>query len=319
MSRYARQTVLPEFGAQGQDRLRAASLLVVGAGGLAASALPLLVGAGVGRIRLVDADMVAEDNLHRQTLFRIGDIGRLKVRAAAATLAALNPDCVVEPVQARVDPGNVVDLAGGCDLILDCADSFAVSFILSDLCRDSGRPLVSASAVALEGHVGAFCAGAPSLRAVFPSLPERLDSCATTGVLGPVVATMGALQAQIALAILAGIEPSPLGRMLGYDARRLRFGGFSFIGAAEPMAPWRFIAADATGPDDFVADLRHPEEGPLAPHATRIGVAAFGPGGPRPIPGQRAVMVCRSGQRAWNAAERLSQVWDGEIALIAMG
>lgn len=319
MSRYARQTILPELGDAGQARLRDARLLVVGAGGLAAAALPLLVGAGVGRIRLVDADHVAEDNLHRQTLFRMGDLGQSKVQAAAATLAALNPDCIVEPVAARLDPGNAVELAEGCDLILDCADSFAVSFILSDLCRDSLRPFVSASAVALEGHVGAFCAGAPSLRAVFPSLPERLDSCASTGVLGPVVATMGALQAQIALALLAGIAPAPLGRMVTFDAARLRFGGFSFLGAPEPEAPWPFIAEAALMPGDFVVDLRRPDEGAPVPNARRHNAAEFGPTGPRPGPDQRAVMICRSGQRAWTAAENLSRVWNGPIALIAMG
>src|SRR5690606_37700132 len=114
--------------------------------------LQYLVGAGVGRIRLVDPDAVERGNLHRQTLFREGDLGRAKATAAAETLAALNPACEVEAVRTRLDPGNAAGLAGGADLILDCADSFAVSYILSDLCRAASRPFISASVIGTDGY-----------------------------------------------------------------------------------------------------------------------------------------------------------------------
>lgn len=320
MSRYARQIAVQAFGADGQQRLRAALVLVVGAGGLAAPVLQYLVGAGVGRIRLVDSDRVERGNLHRQTLFREGDIGRAKVAAAAETLAGLNPDCEVDAVRARLDPGNAAGLADGADLILDCADSFAVSYILSDLCHDTGTPFVSASAIGTDGYVGAFCGGSPSLRAVFPDLPQRLGSCAADGVLGPVLGVIGGLQAQMALAILAEIAPSPLGRLVSYDARLHRFGGFDFAAAPEPARGPAFIAPLAITTQDFVADLRAEAEAPLVrPHALRLAVDAFGPTGPRPASGQRAVLCCRSGLRAWTAAERLAAVWPGEIALVALG
>jgi molybdopterin/thiamine biosynthesis adenylyltransferase len=320
MSRYARQMAVPVFGALGQERLRAARVLVVGAGGLAAPVLQYLVGAGLGRIRLVDFDRIERGNLHRQTLFRECDLGRTKVAAAAETLAALNPDCDVEAVQARLDPGNAAGLADGAELILDCADSFAASYILSDLCRDTCRPFISGSAIGTDGYVGAFCGGAPSLRAVFPDLPQRLGSCAEDGVLGPVLGVVGGLQAQMALAILADITPSPLGRLVSYDGRLHRFGGFDFTAAPEPAQGPAFIAPLAITTQDFVADLRAETEAPLArPYALRLPVEAFGSYGPRPAPGQRAVLCCRSGLRAWTAAKRLSAVWPGEIALVALG
>ena len=327
MSRYDRQIAVPGFGAVAQDWLRATRLLVVGAGGLAAPVLPYLVGAGVGHIRLVDPDRVDRGNLHRQTLFRESDIGARKACAAARSLRALNPEVEVEAIAQALDPANADALAEGCDLILDCADSFAVSYILSDLCRDSDRPLVSASVLGLEGYVGAFCGGAPSLRAVFPALPARMGSCAEDGVLGPVVGLLGSLQAQMALALAGRLDPSPLGRLVSVDAATLRFGGFGFHGAPEPAQSPRFIAASDLRSSDWIVDLRAATEAPLVhPDAQRLSVEGIATA-PPPAPGRRAVLCCRSGLRSWQAAQQLAPVWakdlakdwDGEIVLLAMG
>ena len=321
MSRYARQIVLPEIGHAGQARLAAAHALVVGAGGLGAPVLQYLAGAGVGRVTVVDFDIVEPKNLHRQPLYGERFIGTMKAAAATVALLDLNPEVRVQPVLGRLDPANAPALVAAADVVLDCADSFAASYTLSDACRDAGKPLVSASALGLGGYAGGFCGGAPSLRAVFPDLPARAATCATAGILGPVVGLLGCLQAQMALAILLEFAPSPLGQLVSFEAAGLRFGGFRFDGAAEPERPFAFIAPAAIAPADFVADLRPSDEAPelATPWASRLAVADFGPDGPRPGAGQRAVLVCRSGLRSWQAAERLRAVWNGDIGLVAMG
>ncbi len=321
MSRYARQMILPEVGVNGQGKLSRAHALVIGAGGLGAPVLSYLAGAGVGRITIVDPDIVDVTNLHRQVIFAESQIAQAKADVAAAVVAGLNRDVTVVPVAAAFTPANAVDLIRGADIVLDCADSFAASYTASDTCLDLGTPLISASALGMAGYVGGFCAGAPSLRAVFPDLPDNTASCATAGVLGPVVGVVGAMQAQMALAVLLGLAPSPMGQLVRYDARTIRTSLFRFDAAPEPEFAFRFIAPSDIHSDDFVAELRPVAEAavPAAPHAIRIDETAFGPNGPEPAPGQRAVMCCRSGLRSWRAANRLRTVWDGEIVLTAFG
>ncbi|WP_341367935.1 HesA/MoeB/ThiF family protein [Yoonia sp. BS5-3] len=317
MTRYARQIAV--IGSAAQARFGQASVLVVGAGGLAAPVLQYLVGAGVGHVRVVDADHVSLSNLHRQTLFRVADIAQPKVQVIAQAMAALNPDVTLQPIAARLDPANVDSLARDMDLVLDCADSFAASYILSDHCHKSGQPLISGSVVGTNGYVGGFCGGGPGLRAVFPDLPDQLGSCDTDGVLGPSVGVIGSLQAEMALSVLAG-DRTGLGQLVTYDARALRFGGFRFDMAVEPPATPAFIATADITDGDFVVDLRAVDEaGPALPDACRHVVTDFAPVGPHPKDTQRAVLACRSGLRAWQAATRLSQYWPGEIKLIALG
>jgi len=322
MSRYIRQEILAEVGPAGQERLRAARVLVVGAGGLAAPVLQYLVGAGVGHLTLVDGDHVSLSNLHRQVLFRETDIGKPKVEVAAASLRQLNAECEIRTVPLPLDPANAPALVAGCDLVLDCADSFAVSYILSDTCRAAGVPLISASVLGFTGYVGGFCGTAPSLRAVFPDLPDRAASCATAGVMGPTVGMVGAAQAQMAIACLIGQSPSPLGQLISFDMHSFRTGGFRFDTAPEPDAALGFIAASAISASDFVVELRDETEAPtaVAPFAQRMTVAQFTQQqNAPPEQSRRAVFACRSGLRAWQAATYLRSYWAGEISLVAVG
>jgi molybdopterin/thiamine biosynthesis adenylyltransferase len=319
MSRYARQITVPGFGSAAQDRLRAAHVLVVGAGGLAAPVLQYLTGAGVGKISIVDPDDVSLSNLHRQTVFAMQDIGLSKSAVAARQMSALNPEVAFVAHSCALDPANVGTFTQDIDLVLDCADSFAVSYILSDLCLAAELALISASVVGLAGYCGGFCRAVPSLRAVFPDLPDRMTSCAKDGVLGPVVGVIGGLQAQMAVAVLAEFTPSPLGQLVTFDATDFRFGGFRFDTAAEPDSRFTFIAPEHFVAGDFILDLRAATEGPLAySTAVRALVSDIGPDGPLPQPGQRAVLCCQTGSRAWQAAERLTHVWSGHIVLAAL-
>lgn len=320
MNRYARQICLPEVGIEGQARLARAQVLVVGAGGLGAALLPLLVGAGLGGIRLYDPDLIEESNLHRQTLFRMSDLGRPKAQVAAETMAGLNPDCPVTPVVARLDPANAPAEIARADLVIDAADTFAISYALSDLCQAVGKPLISASVLGRQGYVGGFCGGAPSLRAVFPDLPPKLLSCATAGVMGPAVASLGALQAQMALSVLLGHQPSPLGQMLGVDLALWRISAFRFDGAPEPArtAPVVLARSQIT-PNDLVVELRDAQELPqlTLPQAQRLS--------PRDLdqiaakPDQRVVFICATGLRAWRAAQSLSDAGHADVAILADG
>ena len=320
-NRYARQAVLPEVGAGGQARLAAASVAVVGAGGLGCAVLAYLTAAGVGRLTIVDHDSIEESNLHRQPLYRMSDLGQPKAEAARAALLALNPEVRIEALNERLTAANASALVAAADVVVDAADSFAVTYVLSDACQRAAKPLVSASVLGLCGYVGAFCGGAPSYRAVFPELPQQAGSCAESGVLGTAVGVMGTLQAHLALALLLELEPPVLGRLINVDFRTLHIGGFSFRQAAEPANALTFIAPSEVRPSDLVIDLRGRAEAPVSPFpsAWRLSVEALEKGEHPLPPAARIVLCCRTGVRAWRAARALAAQGHRSVALIALG
>ena len=317
MSRYARQIIMPEVGAEGQARLSSARVLVVGAGGLAAPVLPLLAGAGVGRITIMDGDTFDLSNLHRQTLFTEADCGQLKAEIAAQRCRALNGEIDVVSRNQTLTSENVTTIVAQSDLILDCADSYAASYTLSDTCLAQGKPLISASVLGMSGYVGGFCGGAPSLRALFPDAPDSAASCATAGVLGPVVATIGTMQAQMALNLILGIEPSPLGQLVRYDARTLRSSGFRFDDAPEPTSCFRFLSASHLSDDDQIIELRNRDEAPTPAHPKARRISSDSLHEIETKQGKRLALCCATGLRAWRAAERIQPDWPGEIVLVA--
>ena len=315
MSRYARQTILPQIGASGQDRLSQAHVLIVGVGGLGVPALQYLVGAGVGRITLIDGDVIEETNLHRQPIYPMRAIGQPKAQVAARVMAAMNPDVQIDARAEWLDPANAATLIAQADVVLDCADSFAASLTLSDSCLAAGVPLIAASALAMSGYVAGCCGGAPSLRAIFPDLPKGGGTCATNGVMGPVVGMIGALQAQMAMAVLLDLPDSPLGRLISLDAATWRMGGFRFDRAPEPADPLPFIGRRQITEGDLLIDLRA-EAAPFRPDARHVPPEDIA--GLSPPDDRRVVLACRTGLRAHHAGQALRDVWAGEIALLAL-
>lgn len=320
--RYSRQTVLPEVGEVGQARLHAAAVVVVGAGGLGCAVLQYLCAAGVGCLAIVDHDRVEESNLQRQPLYRVGDLGLPKAHAARAALLQANPHVRIDAFAERLTPANAARFVAGADLVVDAADSFAVTYGLSDGCRRAGKPLVSASVLGLSGYVGAFCGGGPSYRAVFPDMPRQAGSCAQSGVLGSAVGVMGTLQAHIALALLLELQPSALWQLVTVDFQALRFGGFSFAAAREPAdETFAFIDPTEVCETDVIIDLRTQTEAPVAAFAAarRVAVEQLA-AAERLLPrDSRIVLCCRSGVRAWRAARTLQMHGHTNLALIALG
>ena len=318
MDRYQRQSMLPEIGEAGQQALLKARVLVVGAGGLGATLLPLLAGAGVGYIRVYDGDRVEEHNLHRQTLYRMQDCGKRKVDCAQRALNARNPDCVVDARPQALSASMMADALDGIDLAIDAADNFAVTYLLSDTCQPRHIPLVSASVLGRQGYVGGFCGTAPSYRALFPQLPGSAANCNTAGVMGPAVATLGAIQAQMTLSILLGLTPSPLGCLINCDFTTWHFRPFRFDGAGEPDQPVvPFIDRHLLNSEDCIVELRSREEAPdsVASHVHRVLPEELNHW--QPPADCRIVLVCASGIRAAKAAKDLQLRGITQLAIMA--
>jgi molybdopterin/thiamine biosynthesis adenylyltransferase/rhodanese-related sulfurtransferase len=318
MSRYQRQTMLPEIGDSGQQRLANARVLVVGAGGLGSTLLPLLAGAGVGFIRLYDGDVVALHNLHRQTLFSMADVDKLKVLCAQRVLAERNPECVVEAHPQALSASQLEQALRGIDLVIDAADNFAITYQLSDACYPLAIPLVCASVLGRQGYVGSFCGGGPSYRALFPQLPRSSANCNTAGVMGPAVATLGALQAQMALSMLLKLTPSPLGCMINCDFVDWHIRQFRFDHAEEPAGQRiPFIDAQLLQATDCIVELRSEEEAPVSVAGQVHRVLPHQLTHWNPPIDQRIVLVCASGIRAAQAARLLESRGHTRLVMIA--
>jgi adenylyltransferase/sulfurtransferase len=218
---YSRQIALREVGLPGQARLLAASVLVVGAGGLGVPVLQYLAGAGVGRIGIVDADRLEPSNLHRQTWYALADCGREKSTLAAERVNALNPEVHVQAHALRLDANNADRLADGYDLILDCTDNFTTKFLLNDLALRTRKPVLFASVYQYEGQLQLVRGDDASacLRCVWPTATRDgiVGNCAEAGVLGPVPGVFGSLQALEALKLLLGMPGLEPGDMLLFD------------------------------------------------------------------------------------------------------
>lgn len=219
--RYARHLVIPEVGEEGQARLLASRVLLVGAGGLGSPAAFYLAAAGVGTISIVDDDVVDETNLQRQILHDTRRIGRPKVESAKETLLALNPGIRVIGIQERLSTANVERIFAGQDLVLDGCDNFATRYLVNDACVKLGLPNIHGSVYRFEGQATVFWPGrGPCYRCLYPEPPppELAPNCAEAGVLGILPGVVGLLEAVEAVKILLGVGRPLVGRLLVYDA-----------------------------------------------------------------------------------------------------
>ena len=227
LDRYARHIILKEIGGAGQQRLLDAHVVLVGAGGIGAPAIQYLAAAGVGRLTLIDDDVVALSNLQRQVLYATDDIGQPKVEAAEVAVALLNPDVGVTGRQLRLTADNAADLIAGADVVIDGSDNFATRLAVADAARGQHIPLVSAAVGQFDGQLAVFRgweADKPCYRCLVGDDPDRPDiSCADQGVLGALTGVLGSLSAIEAIRAIMPFGVDPAGSLLLIDALAFRF------------------------------------------------------------------------------------------------
>lgn len=245
LERYARHIVMREIGGQGQARLKAAKVLVVGAGGLGAPVLMYLAAAGVGTIGIADGDRVSLSNLQRQVIHQTADIGSQKVASAAARIAALNPHVVVKLHPVRIDADNAIDLLSGYDIVADGSDNFATRYLVSDACYLARKPLVTGALGVFDATLTTIRAHEtnvrgernPTYRCLFPEPPPAgtVPSCEEAGVLGALAGILGSMMALEVMREIVGFGESLVGRLLMLDARAMRFETLAY--ARDPENP----------------------------------------------------------------------------------
>lgn len=321
--RYSRQIIMPEIGLSGQEKLLAAKVLVVGAGGLGCPVLQYLTAAGVGTLGIVDDDMVDISNLHRQILYSADDIGKSKAVTAAAKLTILNPNCTFLPISQRINEKNAEDIIRDFDLVIDGSDNFPTRYILNDACLALNKPWIFGSILRFEGQVSVFnYQNGPSYRSLFPDAEEG-ENCAEAGVLGILPGIIGTYMANEAVKIICQTGETLSGKLmiintLTNETNIFKFGNAATASNQTPaqkkvdtntreMSSEEFEQVTETHPDDyFLVDVR--EEYEFEEDA--IGGVNI------PLPDLSAsldqipshkniVFYCRSGKRSKNAADLL--------------
>jgi adenylyltransferase/sulfurtransferase len=308
---FDRQARLPEVGAEGQRRIGRARVLLVGAGGLAAGCLPPLVGAGIGALGIVDPDTVDLTNLHRQTLFGASDVGRGKAELAAAFARKLRPGIQAHAFPEALTAANARTCVESYDWVVEGTDSLETKFLLNEVCRSLGKPLVTASVHQFEGHVMAVVPGGPCLRCLFPEAPPDhcVGTCAQSGVMGVVPHVLGGLQANEVVKGVLGLpglgERLALVDLKSLEVRHVR----RTVGKECPLCSGQAGSATCDwdlerlpeGPYDLV-DIRGPEEAPiLALDHRRVSLdQCYQEAWRRPT-----VFVCSTGRRSYRLAADL--------------
>ena len=279
LARYSRHLLLSEVGRAGQERLCAARVLVVGAGGLGSPAALYLAASGIGTLGIVDCDAVDVSNLQRQIRFATQDVGRPKALAARERLAALNPEIRVVAHALELAAANVTEIVNQYDVVVDGSDRIATRYLVNDACVIFGKALVSAAIYRFEGQAMTYLPGrGPCYRCLFPdAAADATASCAEAGVLGVLPGVLGTIQATEVIKIVLGHGELLLGRLLAYDALEMRFREFSF--ARRPDCAVCGDHPGITAPSDAAAGCEVRAPG-LAAQSLAATLAATAPGGP---------------------------------------
>lgn len=338
-ARYARQRILPGFGDAGQARLAAAHAVVIGAGGLGSAVLPILAAAGVGKITVVDDDLVDETNLHRQILHGADDLGRAKVESAADTVHRQSPQTAVIAHRGLFTAGTAPTILAGADILIDGSDNNETRFVANDAAAAAGIPLVWGSALRWSGQVGIAWSGT-DYRDLFPDGPDsEADTCEVAGILPPVCTVIGGLMATEALKLLTGIGEPLIGRVALFDAlsgttRELRYARDPARDAAPPAAAATPAAAsdrslsardlaallgDETPP--VLLDVREPHEFAIAalPGAVLIPLGELPARIGELDPAAPTVVYCHLGVRSATALARLESAGFADAHHLAGG
>ena len=324
---YSRQISLKEIGLDGQARLGASRVLIIGAGGLGSPVLQYLAGAGVGHLTIVDADVLDPSNLHRQPIYALADAGQAKVLLASAAVTAINPQVRVTALAQRFDAANALALVSDHDVVVDCSDNFRAKFLINDAAVLARRPAVFASVYQYEGQLQVYkpAPGHACLRCLWPEATADgvVGNCAEAGVLGPVPGSLGSLQALLTLKLLLNLPGQLDGELLLLD-----FTNFSSLKLKAPRraacrSPGCALIHDIAGGDEEleitlpslsaavahgfeVIDVRTAEEVAAAPAAARhIAMQALLADPKLLSPAARYLLVCTSGRRSLDTARKL--------------
>ena len=343
--RYSRHIILPDVGLEGQRKLKAARILLVGAGGLGSPAALYLAAAGVGTIGIVDFDVVDVSNLQRQVVHGTSTVGMSKLASAAARIADVNPHVRVEPHETRLTSANALEILRGYDVIVDGTDNFATRYLTNDACVLLGKPNVYGSIFRFDGQASVFCTpDGPCYRCLFrdPPPPEMVPSCAEGGVFGVLPGLVGTIQATQALELVLGVGEPLIGRLLLIDAMTMRFHTVAvprdptcpacgtreirelidydaYCGVPghtptetstmiDELTPQELAARIQAGDDFDLIDVREPYEWQIAhlPNARLIPLGQLASAIPSLDRGREIVVYCRSGKRSADATRRLN-------------
>lgn len=231
LMRYARNILLNDVDVTGQQKLLASHVAVVGAGGLGSPVLQYLAASGVGTLTIIDDDVVDETNLQRQVIHQQQSVGSAKVTSAKNAIAALNPDIIVNTQPVRLAQANVAELLANADLVIIGTDNFSSRYLVNAYCKEQKLPLVTGAAIGTSGQLTSFNfakQSSPCFECIYERSDDEMPSCATAGVLGPVVGTIGSMMALEALKILIGIGEPLYGRLMVWDALTMQWNTFTY-------------------------------------------------------------------------------------------